>query len=126
MKLFKQFIKFTATGMSCFAIDFSIMVFLTEVCGIRYLLSSGISFTIATAVNYLISVNWVYSVRDKRIKKIEFIIFISLSAIGLGLNQALMWLMVEKLNIYYMASKVVSGATVGFYNFTTRKIYLER
>lgn len=125
-ELVKQFIRFTATGVTCFAIDFGIMVLLKEVFAFYYLVASGISFCIATAVNYLISVKWVYFTKDKRANPLAFLVFLFLSAIGLGLNQILMWTLAGKAGLNYMLAKLISGVLVSFYNFITRKKYLER
>ena len=125
-ELIKQFLRFTATGVTCFTIDFGLMVFLKEVFGVHYLVASGLSFCAAAGINYSISVNWVYDTRDKSLNPAAFTVFLILSAIGLLMTQLLMWLLVDKAGLYYMLSKVVSGIIVSFYNFFTRKKYLER
>ncbi|MGI6736564.1 MAG: GtrA family protein [Anaerovoracaceae bacterium] len=123
-RLFLQFMRFTGVGVTCFAIDYAIMVLLTEVFGVRYLYSAGISFTIATVINYFLSSRFVFDHENKG--RFDGLIFVALGAAGLGLNQLLMWFIVEKLGISYLIAKVVSGILVSFYNFTTRKLFLER
>ena len=72
-------------------------------------------------------------------RKAEFIIFIILSVIGLGLNQLIIWVCtvpiysnivwIQKLfgyNLAYTAAKVIATAIVMVYNFITRKIFLEK
>ncbi|MCQ4637636.1 GtrA family protein [Anaerovorax odorimutans] len=125
-ELIKQFLRFTATGVTCFALDFGLMVFLKEVAGFHYLIASGISFCAVAVINYSLSVKWVYYTKDKSLNPIAFSVFLVLSAIGLLLTQLLMWFFVDGLGLYYMLSKVVSGIIVSFYNFFTRKKYLER
>ena len=66
-------------------------------------------------------------VSDRKLYKIaEFVIFVVLSVIGLGINQVLMWVCVEKLHIYYMISKIGVTGVVMVYNFITRKLILEK
>ena len=125
-KIIKQFFRFAVTGTSCFAIDFALMVLLKEVFGVYYLAASIISFCSATAVNYIISVKWVYFAKDSSIKPFEMFVFILLSIIGLIINTFLVWVFVEKIGIYYIPAKALAGIISGFYNFITRKIYLER
>lgn len=101
------------------------MIFLTEVFNVNYLISSGISFTISVIVNYVLSLTFVFDAKKgNKIK--EFIIFIVLSAVGLGINQVLMWFCVDVLGIFYMISKIGATAIVMVYNFITRKLILER
>ena len=53
-------------------------------------------------------------------------IFVILSVIGLGINEACMWFTVETLGIHYMLSKVGATAVVMVYNFISRKIFIEK
>ena len=124
-KLLSQIIKFGLVGFLCFFIDYGIMVFLTEVAGVHYLLSSGISFTVSVIVNYVLSLTYVFETKQKNRVK-EFIIFVVLSVIGLGINQVLMWFCVDILGIFYMISKIGATAVVMVYNFVTRKMILEK
>lgn len=125
-KLIEQIMKFGIVGVLCFAIDYGLMIFLTEVFGISYLISSGISFSVSVIVNYKLSLKFVFKTDENRNKIIEFIIFVVLSVIGLGINQVLMWICVDKLHIFYMISKIGVTAVVMVYNFITRKLIIEK
>ena len=61
-KLIKQIMRFGVVGASAFVIDYGLMIILTEICGINYLVSSGISFTVSVIFNYVLSVRWVFDV----------------------------------------------------------------
>lgn len=124
-KLVKQIIKFGIVGGLAFLIDYSILYILTEFFGIYYLYSSIISFIVSVIFNYILSIKWVFDVSKKQTIK-EFSTFIILSIIGLIINQVIMYIMVEKANIWYMFSKIVSTIIVMVYNFITRKIFIEK
>ncbi len=123
--MLQQIIRFGFVGGGAFVIDYGVMIFLTEVVGIYYLMSSAISFTVSVIFNYIMSVKWVFNVTEDRSQAQDFTIFIVLSVIGLGINQLIMWLAADKLQIYYMISKIGATAVVMVYNFVTRKIFLE-
>ena len=139
-KLFGQIIKFGAVGFLCFFIDYAIMVGLTELVGIPSLISSGCSYTISTIVNYILSVTIVFDADKGANKAVQFIVFVILSLIGLGINQLCMWggtawlesLMEQSqaLASYsqyaYMVVKIFATAIVMVYNFITRKIFIEK
>ena len=125
-KLIAQVLKFGVVGGTAFLIDYSIMIALTEFFGINYLISSGISFVVSVIYNYILSVHWVFDVDKDGDKKKEFIVFILLSVIGLGLNQLLMWVFVSRVRVFYMLAKIFVTAIVMIYNFVTRKIFLEK
>jgi len=124
-KLFKQLIKFGIIGGFAFLIDYSLLYTLTEFLGIYYLYSSIISFTISLIFNYIASIKWVFDVSKKQTLK-DFSIFVLLSLIGLGINQLIMYIMVEKARIWYMFSKIVATIIVMVWNFITRKIFIEK
>jgi putative flippase GtrA len=69
---------------------------------------------------------FVFTRRDDISKKKEFIVFLILSIVGLLINQAMMWIMVDKLLIYYMISKIIVTGIVMIWNFISRKIFLEK
>ncbi len=125
-KLIEQIMKFGVVGFLCFGIDYGLMILLTEACGISYLLSSGISFSVSVIVNYILSLKFVFDTGKGNNKIVEFLIFIILSMIGLGINQALMWVCVDKLHVHYMLSKIGVTGVVMVYNFVTRKVILEK
>lgn len=126
IKLLKQLFGFGIVGIICFIIDYGLMIILTEVVGLTYLVSCALSFIVSTIVNYILSMRFVFESKENVNKTVEFILFVIMSTIGLGLTELLMFLAVDKLNIYYMISKIVVTGIVMIYNFVTRKIFLEK
>lgn len=125
IKLFQQFMKFGVVGVIAFVIDYGLMVFLTEVFGVNYLVSATISFTVSTVFNYFASMRYVFRHKEGMSRRREFIIFVVLSVIGLGLNNICMWTGVELLGIHYMITKIGATVIVSVWNFVTRKIFLD-
>lgn len=125
-KLIAQIMKFGFVGFLCFFIDYGIMVFLTEIFGVNYLLSSGISYSISTIVNYILSVTVVFETDKNKNRIKEFILFVFLSVIGLGVNEICMKVGVDFLHIHYMIVKIGATAVVMVYNFVTRKMFIEK
>lgn len=125
-KLMEQIIKFGFVGFLCFFIDYGIMVLLTECFGMDPLLSSGVSFTVSVAVNYILSITFVFETDRKKSRFGEFVIFVFLSVIGLGINELCMWVAIRMLGIHYMISKVGATGVVMVYNFISRKMFIEK
>lgn len=124
-KLIIQFIKFSAVGVAATLVDITGLFLLKEVAGMGVLLSSGISFSFSVVVNYLLSMRFVFEGKDKN-KGREFVVFVILSGIGLGLNQFIMWAGSSFTCLYYMWVKVIATIIVLLYNFISRKIFIEK
>lgn len=124
-KLVRQFMKFGVVGLIAFAIDYGLMVALTELAGINYLVSATISFTVSVVFNYVASMRYVFTHKEGLSRRREFIIFVVLSVIGLGLNDLLMWIGTSLWDISYLIVKIGATALVTIYNFITRKIFLD-
>ena len=124
-KLIEQIVKFGIVGVIAFAIDFGVLVFLTEVFHLDPVVSATISFIVSVVFNYVASMRYVFSHREGMSRRREFIIFVVLSAAGLAINDGLMWAGTAFTAIDYRIIKIVATAVVMVWNFVTRKIFLE-
>lgn len=119
-----QVIRFAIVGAISAFVDVGVLVVLKELLRVDVLLSSAISFCVSVTVNYLLSMTFVFKGKNQS-KLHEFIIFILLSLGGLMLNQLILWIGVKFTSVYYLAVKFFAMVIVPFYNFITRKMFLE-
>ena len=124
-KLINQLLRFGIVGFIAFLIDYGILYFLTDIVGINYLVSSAISFSVSVIFNYIASIAFVFDTGHKQTYK-DVILFLVLSLIGLGINQLLMYVGVDKIHINYLIVKIGATAVVMIFNFITRKIFIEK
>ena len=124
-KLSQQVIKFAIVGLIAFLIDYLLLLLLVEEVHLNYLISATISFSISVIFNYIASSRFVFARKPGMSRRYEFIVFVFLSVIGLGLNALCMWLGVAILIMDYRIVKVGATAIVMVWNFITRKILLE-
>lgn len=138
-KLFEQIIRFGIVGFFCFLIDYGLTVGLANFCGVHYLLSKFIGFVVSAFVNYILSIKFVFSQKKEMDKKKEFTVFIMLSAIGLLLNEIILFICIDVIfensallqkyiteEIMLSLSALVATGVVMVYNFISRKLFLER
>lgn len=123
--LLEQIMKFGIVGVIAFVIDFGVMVALTELLGMHPVLSAGISFVVSVIFNYVASMRYVFVHKENLSKRTEFIIFVVLSVIGLGINELIMWLGVDVVHVNYMLVKIFATAVVMCWNFVSRKKWLD-
>ena len=146
--LFAQIMKFGVVGAVCFGIDYiigySVMKIIMKLGGgtlfeLASMAGSALGFTVSVIINYILSFKFVFERKEDLDRRKEFVAFIILSVIGLGLNQLIIWICVGPVygniaflrnilnyDLAYTGAKVIATAIVMVYNFVTRKIFLEK
>jgi putative flippase GtrA len=143
-KLLEQLIKFGFVGGLCFLIDFAISTVLFDLLnGIltrneATAVGGFVGFTVSVVINYILSMKFVFERKEDMSRKKEFVIFVILSIIGLGVNEVILLVCSgiysgsEALSgiigdtLWFAISKVIATAIVMIYNFISRKIFLEK
>lgn len=138
-QLINQIIKFGIVGFFCFFVDFGVTNVLSGLFGVHYLIAKFFGFVVSAIVNYLLSIKYVFTHKKEMDKKKEFTVFIILSAIGLVINEIVMYICVDGIymhsdplqnliseDLMVMAGTVIATAVVMVYNFISRKLFLER
>ena len=119
-----QFIKFSFVGLTAFAIDYGLFLILYAA-GVPYLIANIISYFISTVYNFLMSMRYVFPGKTGQTRAQQFAIFITLSVIGLGLNELFLWMFVGWFSIPAAIAKIMATFLVMIFNFITRKLFLE-
>ncbi len=121
----KQFLKFAAVGLASLAVEYAFLVYLLQSLDMNYLMATTISFIASIVFNYILSMRYVFVHKEDMSRRREFIIFSVLSAIGLGLNDLYMFIGVGLLNIGTMSMKLISTFFVTWYNYFSRRKFLD-
>jgi putative flippase GtrA len=119
-----QFIRYFMVGGIAFIADFGALFLLKEWGELNYLLSATLAFIVGIAINYQLSIHWVFDQRAISNNYIEFLIFTFIGILGILLNLGIIFFLTEQLNIFYLHSKLTATAIIFLFNFSTRKIYL--
>lgn len=127
-KLIQQILKFGVVGVLAFLIDYGLLMLLSQAFGVDPVIAAGISFCVSVVFNYLASMKYVFTHREDMSKRREFVIFIVLSVIGLGINELCMLAGVIALGDSALAvtgTKLFATAVVMVWNFLSRKKWLD-
>ena len=142
-KIINQILKFGVVGGLSFLIDYFLLMFLASVVGLNPLVAAPISFTVSLVFNYICSMKFVFESREDLSRQKEFLIFLILSLIGLGINQLVIWFMIdafpevwvpfikifsfmENEKLQLTGAKLVATFIVMVWNFVGRKVLLEK
>jgi len=115
-----EILRFLLVGGGCFVFDYGLMVFLTEIAGVYYLWSSGISFTASVVLNYWLCVRYVFTEVGRQSAK-QLAMFIGSSVTGLFLTQFFMYIQVDVLGIWYIIAKFIAAGLVAIWNYVWKR-----
>ncbi len=119
-----QLIRSLVVSAIALVADFGTLVALKEMLGINYLVAATLSFSLGLAVNYILSVLWVFADRKLSSRQTEFVIFAIICGIGLALNLGIIAGLVQFGRVDYRLAKAVSTILIFFWNFLARKKFL--
>ena len=126
--LVEQFLKFGVVGVVAFVVDYGVLMLLSQCLGWDPVISSVISFIVSVVVNYLGSMHFVFERRDDLSRRREFSTFVILSAVGLVINSACIWVGTGIFGsgaLSVTVTKILATIIVSVWNFVSRKHWLE-
>ena len=125
--LLGQFLRYLVTGGLAFVADFGLFAFCFYTLDWHYLLANLTGLVVGLALNYSLSILWVFTACKRTFEKkkvAEFTLFALVGVAGVGINQLLMYAMVDGFGLNEMLSKVVAAVLVLMWNFGARKLML--
>ncbi len=121
----RQFVKFVIVGFTNTVLDFGIYVALTRLSEFwreHYLWANVIAFSIAVVNSYIWNRRWTFR-NTQRAIHIQFAKFALVSIVGLGLNEAVLALLVSAAGFYDIAAKAAAVAVVTVWNFAANRFW---
>jgi putative flippase GtrA len=113
-----KFLKFCVVGIIGTVVDFGGTAFCKEILKIQKYIANGIGFTLAASGNYIFNRNWTFL--DSKAKDhiaSEYLVFMVVSIIGLGINTLTIYILTKKLKRKFYFSKIVATAITMIWNF---------
>ena len=117
VKLFAKYIVFAGFAT---LVDLGLLYSLTEFLHIWYFYSAIFSYFVGMVTNYLLNKYLNFMNKSKRIIP-QFTLFIIVALIGLGLNQLILYYLVEFAGLWYMTAKIIAIFIVMFWSFYGHK-----
>ena len=117
LKLFVGYVIFAGLAT---LVDLGLLYSLTEFFHVWYFYSAIFSYFIGMVINY--SLNKYLNFRNKSKQIIpQFGLFATVALIGLGLNQLILYSLVEFVRFWYMLAKIIAVFTIMFWSFYGHK-----
>lgn len=121
-----QFIRFGLVGACVSGMHLVFVFFLTDIVGVWYLYSTVISYVLVTCMNFFLQKFYVMRHMDMSETHIQFVKYILLAVLCLGLNTLGMYTLVEWAHIPYLYAQVVVIGLVAAFTFFVSRSYIFR
>ena len=119
-----QLARYLRVSSLAFAIDAGSLYLLTEFARFPYLVSAAVAFLLGLATIYLLSRVRVSSPRTTEDSVREFVFFGVIGAVGLGLNEAVIGSVRERIHVHYLVAKTIAAGLVLAWDFGARRSLL--
>lgn len=122
INLFERILKFGAVGVIGMGIDFLITWLLKERFKVNKFYANACGFSVAVINNYLLNRAWTFNDREPGMLG-QFILFLSVSLLGLVMNTGVLYLLNEKQRVPFYLSKILAIVVVFVWNFIANSFF---
>ena len=120
--LIYKFLKFGIVGCSGMIIDFGMTYICKEFFKLNKFISNAIGFILAATSNYFLNRVWTFESHSEQIGT-QYIQFMIVSTIGLGINSLVLYLLNEKLKWNFYLSKLFAIGITTIWNFFANLLF---
>ena len=115
-----RIVRYFCVGAVSAAVDISLFTVFARLLGYDYLTVAGCTFVVATLVNYSLSVRHVFESGTRFGRSLEVALVFAVSAIGLAINEGVMFVAVDRLGWDLVVSKILATGMVFLWNYQLR------
>lgn len=120
MKIIKYFIVGSIAALT----DFSLFYIFAKLLDYNYFAVALFSFSIATFVNYILSIKYVFKSGKNFSKRKELGLIYLVSGIGIIANLIILWILIEFLSIEILVSKIIATLIIFLWNYFIRNNFV--
>ena len=115
-----RLVKYFFVGGMAAIVDIGLFSLFANLLGFPWFPVSICTFLLATLVNYVLSIKFVFESGARHQKHIEIIGVFAISALALLVNQVVLYIAIESLGWHLIVSKIIATGTVFFWNYFGR------
>lgn len=120
MKIIKYFI----VGSIAALLDFSLFYIFAKLLDYNYFIVAFFSFVIATFINYILSIKYVFQSGKKFSKRKEISLIYIVSGIAIIINQLSLYAFIDLFRIEMVISKIIATILTFFWNYFVRNNFV--
>lgn len=110
-------LRFGVSGLLAAASLFATLYLLTDLLRLWYVASAGIAWIISMAVSFALQRNWTFRSRGREGARAQLVAFIALGLFNAAANAGLMYLLVDRAGLNYLAAQLLLAVLIAVWNF---------
>lgn len=114
--------RYFLVGGAAACVDIGLFTLFARQMGLPYQAVGAATFVLATLVNYLLSVRFVFHSGARHHPRLEIVLVYAVSGVGLALNAAILWAAVEQAHLDLLFAKLLATGVVFFWNYFARRL----
>jgi putative flippase GtrA len=120
----RAFARYFVVGGICACVDIGLFMLFAQGLGLPYLRVAACTFIIATLLNYVLSVRFVFVSGKRFTRRWEVALVFLVSGMGLAVNAAVLLFGVEMAHVGLLFSKLAATGVVFFWNYFSRRVLI--
>jgi dolichol-phosphate mannosyltransferase len=119
-------IKFLCAGALVVIVNLTVLYLMTHFGHVHYLLSETTGFGVSFIVSFLLQKFWTFSNRELKTVHVQGMFYLLLQITNLGINLALLYLLVQYLHLWYLVSQILISLFLAVisYQISNRFIFI--
>ncbi len=119
-----QVVRFLLSGGSAAAVQLLLFYLLTDILGIWYLISTTVAFVLGFFVGFVLQKYWTFGNRHTPLVGRELALYGATGTVNLTLNAAAMYLLVDLLHLWHLASQLLVSGGLAAVSFLLYRLYI--
>lgn len=119
-------LRYMLVGGFAGSVDLALFALLVKGFGLPWFGCAALTFCIATTINYLLSIRFVFDSGARFRRHHEVALIFVVSAIGLAIHQSALWLLVQADLPDILVAKLLASATAFAWNYSARRYFVFR
>jgi putative flippase GtrA len=120
----KSLLRYFVVGACAASVDMLFFLIFSTALGFHYLVVGAVGFIVATLVNYILCIRWIFESGRRFGRRAEIASVYAVSTVGLALHMLVLWLGVTSFRLAEPLAKVVAIGLVFFWNYAARRYYV--
>lgn len=120
----RRFFRYFLVGGASACVDIGLFMLFAKGMDLPYLRVAAATFIVATLVNYLLSVRFVFVSGRRFRRRWEITLVYAVSVVGLALNQVILSACIEVGNFDLIYAKLSATGIVFFWNYLARRLFV--